>query len=231
MNAGRDVEQLIANWLVEEAPARAPDRVLDEAGHQIDDTRQRRFAVDWREPMIISMGRLVAAAAIFLVAVVGAGFVGRASAPGAGTTVPSAVASPSPSASAATLESFRAARNAICQRAGPSAQALNDAFSNPYDPGLTAAERSANADKLQAIIDFGDTLRAELAAVPVPPELAADQTAYLTRGEDLRVILAQEVLLLRAGKVSEAQQVDLLTDPINRQGEAFEQKYNLSPCP
>jgi hypothetical protein len=231
MNAGRDVEQLIATWLVEEAPARAPDRVLDDAGHRIDHTRQRRFAVDWREPMIVSMGRLVAAAAIFLVAIVGAGFVGRASAPGA-ASVATPIASPSPSASQVpTLESYRASRDAICQRAAPSAQALNDAFSNAYDPNLSAAERSAKADRLQDIVNFGIALRAETAAIPVPPDLAAEVTANATRSEDLQIILEQEILLLRAGKVSEAQQLDLLTDPINRQAEQFEQKYTLSPCP
>jgi hypothetical protein len=56
-------------------------------------------------------------------------------------------------------------------------------------------------------------------------------TANATRSEDLQIILEQEILLLRAGKVSEAQQLDLLTDPINRQAEQFEQKYTLSPCP
>ena len=234
MNAGRDVERLIADWLVEEAPARAPDRILADAGLAIDRTKQRWFAAAWREPMIISTGRLLVAAAVVVIAVASAGWLGRMSAPGSAAPGSSGgdVSSPSPSASPPpTLESFRAARNAICERALPSARALNDAFSDPYDPGLTQAERSARADRLQDIVDFGIALRAEIAAIPVPPELAAEQTANLTRSEDLQIVLEQEILLLRTGKVSEAQQLDLLTDPINRQAEQFEQKYNLSPCP
>ena len=233
MNAGRDVERLIADWLVQEAPARAPDRILGEAGRQIDRTKQQRFAAAWREPMIISMGRLVAAAAIFILAVVGAGWIGRASAPGVGGPGPTPVSTPSasPSPTQPTVASYRSARDAICNAAIAQGQQNNDAFSNPYDPGQTAAERNAKADALQHIVDFGQTLRAQISAIPVPPEMASDLSAYLARGEDNQAILEQEIVLLRAGKYSEAQQVDLLTDPINRVAEQFEQKYGLAPCP
>ena len=233
MNAGRDVERLIATYLVEEAPARAPDRILAEAAHRIDRTKQQRFAAAWREPMIISMGRLVAAAAVFVIAVVGAGFVGRASAPGAAgsTPEPSPTASIAPSPSGPTLESFRTARNTICTAAMGPAHQNNAAFDGAYDPGLTAAQRNEKADALQHIVDFGKNLREQLAAIPAPPEMATDIAAVLARSEDNQAILEQEIVLLRAGKQSEAQQVDLLTDPINRQVEAFEQKYALAPCP
>ena len=232
MNAGRDVEQLIATWLVEEAPRRAPDRVLDDAGRHIDHTRQRRFAVDWREPMIISTGRLLTAAAVFVIAVVGAGWLGRASAPLPGATGPSPSVAPTPSASAGpTIESFRAARNAICVGARPSAAALNDAFSDPYRPGQTKAELEASAARLQDIVDFGVSLRAQIAAIPAPAEMATDIAAVLARSQDNQAVLEQEIVLLKAGQVSEAQQVDQLTDPINRMAEQFEQKYSLEPCP
>jgi len=72
MNAGRDVEQLIATWLVEEAPARAPDRILADARARIDRTKQQRFADAWREPMTISTRRLLVAAAAIVLAVIGA---------------------------------------------------------------------------------------------------------------------------------------------------------------
>jgi hypothetical protein len=91
MNAGPDVERLISTWLVEEAPERAPDRILGAAGTTIDRTKQRRFAA-WREPMLVSTSRLVAAAAIVIAAVVGAGLIGRSTA-GAGDR-PSASAPP-----------------------------------------------------------------------------------------------------------------------------------------
>ena len=107
MNAGPDVERLISNWLVEEAPERAPDRILGTAARTIDRTKQRRFGAAWREPMLISTSRLVAAAAIVIAAVVGAGLIGRSTA-GVGdrpstsappTTTPSASPSLSPAPS------------------------------------------------------------------------------------------------------------------------------------
>jgi hypothetical protein len=229
MNAGRDVERLIATWLVEEAPARAPDRVLDEAAHRIDRTKQQRFAAAWREPMIISTGRLLGVAAVVLVAVVGAGFLGRASAPGSGSATPPPSASPSPSG-VPTLESYRTAHKAVCDHGRATTPNLNDQLAGVYDPNLTKVERDAKIAVLQQIRDFGQSIRAQLAAIPVPPEMAADAAAYLTRSEDNQAIIEQEILLLKAGKLSEAQQVDLLTDPINRMAEQFEQKYGLDPC-
>jgi hypothetical protein len=65
----------------------------------------------------------------------------------------------------------------------------------------------------------------------VPPEIASDQTAVITRSEDVRAILEREIALLRAGKLSEAKELDVTTDPINRLAEQFEQRYGLSPCP
>jgi hypothetical protein len=65
----------------------------------------------------------------------------------------------------------------------------------------------------------------------VPPEIASDQTAVITRSEDVQAILEREIALLRAGKLSEAKELDVTTDPINRLAEQFEQRYGLSPCP
>lgn len=235
MNAGRDVERLIADWLVEEAHPHAPDRILHGAARSIDHTKQRRFAVAWREPMIVSMSRLVAAAVFLVVAVVGAGLIGRSTAsPGQAPTASalpgSQSAAPSPSAGV-TLEQFRAARNRICAEAMPTAQALLVQFDNPYDPTQTATQRAAKVAVLEQIITLSEDLRSRLQALPVPAEMAADQAAALARNDDVAAILSRALLLLRAGKLAEAQAVDLVTDPINRQVEAFERKYSLDPCP
>jgi hypothetical protein len=75
MNAGRDVERLIANWLVEESPGRAPDRVLDAAGMVVDRTQQRHPAaqwdlrISWRLPIMNPLLRLAGAAIIAVLAV------------------------------------------------------------------------------------------------------------------------------------------------------------------
>ena len=100
MNAGPDVERLISNWLVEEAPERAPDRILGAAAQTIDRTKQRRLGAAWREPMTLSMSRLVAAAVIVVAAVVGAGWIGRSTAiVGDGPTTAPATTAPPPSGS------------------------------------------------------------------------------------------------------------------------------------
>lgn len=191
--------------------------------------------------MIISMGRLVAAAAIFLVAVVGAGLVGRASAPAGGgdvrpSPIPSPSASPSPIPSPSpstgpTVASYRTAHNAMCATARATSPNLNNQLEGIYDPKLTKAQRAAKIAVLQQIVDFGESLRSQTAAIPAPPEMKSDIAAVLARSEDNQAILEQEIGLLKAGKLSEAQQVDILTDPINRMAEQFEQKYNLDPCP
>lgn len=118
MNAGPDVERLITSWLVEEAPVRAPDRILHAAGVVIDRTNQRRFVGalrriqmppqerDLRDPRrsrtMPFLSRLAAAAVLAALVVGGAVLVGRTVWPPiADTPSPSATAleSPSPSES------------------------------------------------------------------------------------------------------------------------------------
>ena len=100
MNAGPDVERSIAQWLSEESPGRAPDRILANAGSAIDRTKQRRLAVAWREPVTISLRWVALAAAVVIVAVVGAGFVGRSTASVGTQATPSPVVTSAPSPTA-----------------------------------------------------------------------------------------------------------------------------------
>jgi hypothetical protein len=67
MNAGPDVQRLVSNWLDEEAPTRAPDRILTAAALVIDSTKQRRA---WRTPWRSPMNPAIRVAAIALVAIV-----------------------------------------------------------------------------------------------------------------------------------------------------------------
>jgi hypothetical protein len=69
MNAGRDIERTIAGWLIEEAPGRAPDRILDSTAKVIDRTKQRRFGAVWRALAPVPIRGLAAAAAIGVVVV------------------------------------------------------------------------------------------------------------------------------------------------------------------
>lgn len=100
MNAGPDVERRISDWLAEEVPTRAPDRILPAAFDRTRHTRQRRFGAAWRlNAMNANMWRIAAAAVIGLL-VIGAGavFLGRATPGGVGA--PGATPTPSPTAAA-----------------------------------------------------------------------------------------------------------------------------------
>ena len=231
MNAGRDVERLIAGWLADEAQVRAPDRVLESARRSIDRTKQRRLAVAWREPMFISPARLAAMAAVVVVALTGAAWAGRVTAPSGfgGQTLPT----PTPAATAepVTLVSYRAARDAICNRYVPEADALKAQLDRLYDPALTAAERAPKVAALTQISTEVTAFVGELAALDVPPALATDHAQNLARYLDIKSLIDQEVPLLQAGKFASAEALDLATGPIAGEIGRFESKYGLVDCP
>jgi hypothetical protein len=72
MNAGPDVERLIAGWLQEEAPGRAPDRILELAGRTIDRTHQRRFAA-WRPTTMFDRLAVAGVSAVLAIGVLALG--------------------------------------------------------------------------------------------------------------------------------------------------------------
>jgi hypothetical protein len=73
MNAGPDVERLIAGWLEEEAPGRAPDRILEAAGRSIDRTKQRRFIAAWRPSTMYDRLAIAGASAVLAIGVIALG--------------------------------------------------------------------------------------------------------------------------------------------------------------
>jgi hypothetical protein len=237
MNAGRDVEELISVWLNEEATERAPDRVLDLAGRTIDRTKQRRLGVAWKEPTLTSTARLLAAAAVLIVSVAGAALIGRATA-GIGvppaspspTMSPSAAASPSSSVSAVAMASYRAARDAYCTPANAHLITLNQQ-GDKLDPTKSAADRAAMISVLDQIVALGADEVQHLAAIPAPPEIAAEHAADVEHHRDSRAILNEALLLLRAGKVTEANTVANATGPLSSLEEQFETKYGFAGCP
>jgi hypothetical protein len=101
VNAGPDVERLISDWLVEEAPARAPDHILETAAHRTAHTRQRRFGAVRRTfpDMKISWQLATAAVVGVLVIALGAAYLGRDASGGVGGG-PAATPTPSPTATA-----------------------------------------------------------------------------------------------------------------------------------
>jgi len=238
MSAGRDVERLIANWLVEESPGRAPDRILDEAAQIINRTHQRRLLAAWREPMSLSWRGIVAVGAVLLLAVIGAGWIGRSTAsvgapPSAAPTSNLApTQSPIPSPTGPTLSSYKAARDAICTAAWPQRRALDTRIgSGLTDPGTPASKRAASLAALQDEMTFERSLVAQLHALRVPPSMAVDEATWLANVSGIFSIVDQEVALIQGGKLSEAAAVDLTTNPLARASESFETSYGLQPCP
>ncbi len=74
MNAGPDVERRISDWLAEQTPTRAPDRILPATFERTRHARQRRFGAAWRS---ISMNRTwqLATAAVVGLLIIGLGAV------------------------------------------------------------------------------------------------------------------------------------------------------------
>ena len=238
MNAGPDVERLIAGWLVEEAPGRAPDRVLDAAGLAIDRTNQRRFVAEWREPMYVTMRGLLAAALIAAVAIGGAFFLFRPGQTGqvnpSNNPEPSASAAPSATPDAtAQLAAYRQARDAICEEFWTVRNAFEATVAGVkwYDPTVSAADRAPAIDALE---QYGVENRAvvdQIAALDAPEAVAADAAVAAARGRDTSALIQQVVDLLRAGDLVGAEAVDNATAPLSAGIEDFERQYALRPCP
>ena len=230
MNAGRDVERLVAHWMVEEATVRAPDRVLHAARQTIDRTRQRPSIAAWRKPMYLSPFRIATAAAVLSVALVGAAFVGRMTVtPGVGgfpTTAPSVTPDPN-----GAFIAYRDARDEICERYVATTDPLRAQYQDPYAEGDTPEDR---APKVAALTTFAfqyDRMLRELAELDAPEAIAREHAADLARLEAVAGLLHGVIDRLNAGDLAGARSLDEATDPINREIARFETRNVLSHCP
>ena len=236
MNAGPDVERLIADWLVEEAPARAPDRILDAAAKVIDRTKQRRFAAAWREPMTFSIARLVAILAIATVVVGGgAAWIGRSTASigvPTPTEAPGVVpgTTPAPTPSGPTIESYRAARDAICTPLATRAAALSEQGAKLH-PDTTSSDLPATISTVQEVIAVQDETIAALAALAAPETLAAEHATDVGHRRDTVALLRALLRNLQAGKLAEADALGEAMHAMSAAQKAFEAKYDLVGCP
>jgi hypothetical protein len=232
MNAGPDVERSIAQWLREESPGRAPDRILANAAETIDRTKQRRFAVAWREPVSISMRGLALAAAVVVIAVVGAGWIGRSTA-NVGTqpsNLPSGTPVPSATAHAVTIAEYKAARDAICGPAVQQVIVLNIAGES-FHPDTSADDAVRLADNIEQVIAVGTAATNALAQLDAPPSLASEHAIDVARHRDSIAILTEAVAKLRSGDISGGLAFADATGPLSAAEEAYENKYGLSGCP
>ena len=186
--------------------------------------------------MTFSIARLVAVLAI-LVVVVGGGAVwlGRSTAgvgaPNATQSPPSpSPATPSPSPNGPTLQSYRAARDAICAPLLQQIIALNDAGATLH-PDTTPGDLAASIANLEGVIALGEGEIASLATLMPPAAVAADHAADVTHHRDTLAVLKEALAKLRAGKVAEANAIADATKPLSGAEGAFEGKYALGGCP
>jgi hypothetical protein len=230
VNAGRDVERLIGTWLVEESPGRAPDRILSNAARTIDRTNQRRFLAAWREPVSIGLRGFAAMAAVLILALIGAAWIGRSTA--SVGTEPSLAPTYSPSATVAgvTLAQYKAARDAICTPAINQVIALNTAAES-FHPDTSPGDAGPLADNIEQVIAVASAATNALAGLTPPPTLVTEHAVDVARHRDGLAIIGEVVARLRAGDIAGANAIDAATARISGQQEAFEQKYGLAGCP
>jgi hypothetical protein len=231
MNAGRDVERLISNWLTEEATDRSRDRVLATVHQTIEHTPQRRFRVAWREPMYVNPLRLAGMAAVFTVAVIGAALVGRATAPGGAGGPPSPGPSSSEAASGSSLEDYRAARNEICLSYSAQMNPLKPQIVGLTEPGTPADDRAVNVQAMTDIITLNEAMTAELSRLVPPTALEADHLVQITDYQHMSALLRQELERVAAADYAGALALDLATNPLSQDIGRFENANHLSHCP
>ncbi|HEX8025860.1 MAG TPA: hypothetical protein VF484_06635, partial [Candidatus Limnocylindrales bacterium] len=127
---------------------------------------------------------------------------------------------------------YKLARDAICIAARVP-RATIDSRIGPglYDPTTPAALRAAEIAGSEDMWQFAMTELDVLDSLPVPSDMSADESASISDGRKIADLIGQELPLLRAGKLSDAQSLDQATDPYAREIEAFESKYGLQGCP
>ena len=207
MNAGPDVERLIASWLVEEAPARAPDRILDAAGRVIDRTNQRRFVAAWRLPDMSSASRMVAAAVIVMAVGLGAFLALSRPASGPGSSASPAVTgtpSPQPSASGPLTVCGLVSSAEVANAADPGLGATSFESGSGATTSCTWSDGGGNVIvRLSLTSPGGQTAFEGVRAGPgvqVVPDIGDDavfdpalDTLYVLKGDALVEIAAKQV--------------------------------------
>ena len=148
MNDDRSLERAARSWL-EAGPTKAPDRAVDAALLRIETTPQERdLRIPWRLPNMSPIARFAAVAVIGVLAVGGAIYLLRPTAPTVGTE-PSPISSVSPTSSPAPS----AAAQAIAEGTyvGPTLLVADIVGSINADTKLSDAQRRDLIDNILAI--------------------------------------------------------------------------------
>jgi hypothetical protein len=237
MTDDRSLERAARSWL-EVGPTEAPARAVEAALLRIETTPQERdWHVPWRLPKMTSPVRVATAAVIAVLAVGGALFVlGRSTGVGTPAATPSPTptiatpTSPAPAASAATLESYRAARDAICTPAVTRVIALNGQL-DILKPADSPEDLASSITLLEQIIVIETDTTDQLATLTPPPALAADHAADVTHHRDSLAMMAEAMSKLRAGQVTESNAIGDAINSLSALEESYEQANALAGCP
>jgi|GEM_PF-5636711 len=220
-------------WL-ELGPTDAPDRVVEAALLEIDQTSQERdLRVPWRLP-IMSLATRSAAVAIVAVVALGAALVFfRPSPAGSGspTATPGATAAPSATAASMTVAQFKFARDAICTQGVTAKTPLEVRYRKIFDKAASAAERADGIAALDAFISLSTQVTNQLAQLESPPSLVVAHAANVAQYRDIISILQHESELLHTGDLPAAEAVDITTNTVNKQISTWEAQYNFLDCP
>ena len=184
--------------------------------------------------MYLSPFKIATAAAVVAVAMVGAAYFGRATAPGGvgGQPSPSPAGTPAATPDAvAIFESYRDARDQICDRYRSQTDPLRPQFEDLYDPGETAQERAPKVAALSAFALEYHRMVDELADVQAPAEIADDHAAIVAKYDAVAGLIDGIVARLNAGDLAGAEAIDNATNPIAEEIEQFESRNVLSGCP
>jgi hypothetical protein len=224
MTDDRSLERA-ARSFIEPGPTRAPEAALERALDLIQTTRQERdLSIPWRFRTMNTPARVATAAVICVLAIGGAAFTLRPTAPDAATRpAPSTtlVASPStaPSDGLAQLQAYRAARSAVCKP-----------LASISDPAPSAAP-SEVVTFLHATIARQNKEVTGLEAIQAPPALRTEHLADIQTAKDVMALLNHMIELIQTKKMVEAAAVDEATGSLNTLREQFSTKYALPSCP
>jgi hypothetical protein len=138
---------------------------------------------------------------------------------------------PSPVATPLSIQGYRDAHDAICREATAVVRPLNDQLGGIYNALMAPADRAVVIDRLRQIGEHTAAYTAKLADIPAPTDVADEHALDLAHHRQVADIIAQEVALLRSGKLAEAKTIDLSTNPISGEILAFERKWALVDCP
>lgn len=222
----------IADWL-EADPDHAPPEVLRTVESALPSIPQRRvLRLPWRT---LPMNRpSLVLATVGLLAVLGIGAVTVGSRPSTTTPTPAPTAPAAAEASAppaVTVTTYTASRDQICTDATAEAAPVKARLDSLYDAAATDAQKADAIAAVRDILALGTAVTAELEALDVPPDLLAEHAANVANYKDILILIRESLALHDAGKTAEALAVDLATNGIAAQINAFESRLGLIPCP